>query len=157
MPMPESAGSWESHHAISSLIYRYTEIIDSADFQALGELFARGQIRSSAVPDPNNGIRGADSIRNFYAKTNKVYADGTLRTKHLCCNVRIDIDENAHRASARSAYVVLQATDELALQPIITGRYEDAFARANNKWHFTDRLIHIDQIGNLEYHLNFSL
>ncbi len=152
-----AAGTWESHHAIASLLARYTEIIDAADFAALGELFRHGQIRSSAAPDPAAAMRGADFIRDFYAKTNKVHADGTLRTRHLCCNVRIDIDEAADGAAARSAYVVFQATDQLPLQAIVAGRYEDTFARSDDEWFFTDRLIHIDQVGNLEHHLNISL
>ena len=45
-----SAGSWESYHAITTLLYRYAECIDRADFAGLGELFAHGRIRSSSGP-----------------------------------------------------------------------------------------------------------
>lgn len=151
------AGTWESHHAITRLMYRYTECIDAADFAGLGALFARGQIRSSAAPEPAAALRGADFIRDFYGRTNIVHADGTLRTRHLCCNPIVDIDEDAGSATARSAFVVFQATGTLPLQPIAGGRYEDAFARSGGAWHFTDRLIHLDQVGDVSQHLKIKL
>lgn len=151
------AGTWESHHAITTLLYRYTELIDAADFAGLGRLFERGLIRSSAAPDPRRGMCGAAAIRDFYAAANIVHDDGTLRTRHLCCNVVVDIDEDAGSATARSAYVVFQATTSLPLQPIVAGRYEDRFARSDGAWHFTDRLIHVDQIGDLSEHLKITL
>lgn len=151
------AGTWESHHAITSLIYRYTELIDAADFDGLGELFARGEIGSTAGGKPRKGLRGADAVRNLYASSNKVHGDGTLRTRHVCCNVIVEIDEDADIATARSAYVVFQATEKLPLQPIVAGRYEDRFARRDGAWHFTERLIHVDQVGDLSQHLNIRL
>lgn len=151
------AGTWESHQAITSLIYRYTELIDAADFDGLGYLFERGEIRSSAAPKPGRALRGRDAVRDLYANSNKVHTDGTLRTRHVCCNVIVDIDEAADAATARSAYVVFQATESLPLQPIVAGRYEDRFARCDGVWHFTERLIHVDQVGNLSEHLKIRL
>ena len=117
------AGTWESHHAITALLYRYAEYIDAADFGGIGELFADGKIT-------NEGYRGAivgrDAVRDLYKGTNRVHADGTLRTRHLAVNVFVDIDEDAGIATARSAFVVFQATDALPLQPIVAGRYHDA-------------------------------
>jgi len=150
-----SAGTWESHHAITTLMFRYAECIDQADFEGLARLFAHAQIRSSAG-DPTRGIPGA-RMPEFYAGTNKVHADGTLRTRHLTTNVLIEIDEAADAATARSYYVVLQATPALPFQPIVGGRYEDRFARVDGAWRFADRLIHVDQIGDVSQHLTFDL
>jgi hypothetical protein len=36
---------------------------------------------------------------------------------------------------------------------ILTGRYDDRFARTEGVWHFTDRLILIDLLGDLRFHL----
>jgi 3-phenylpropionate/cinnamic acid dioxygenase small subunit len=150
------AGSWESHHAITSLMYRYTECIDAADFAGLGRLFEHGQIRSTAATDPEQGLPGA-AMSEFYRKTNKVHPDGTLRTRHLTSNVRVDVDEQAGIATARSCYVVFQATPKLPLQPIVGGRYEDRFQRVDGVWHFAERLIHVDQVGDLSEHLEIDL
>jgi 3-phenylpropionate/cinnamic acid dioxygenase small subunit len=150
------AGTWESHHAISSLMFRYAECVDRADFEGLSRLFAHGQIRSSSAAEGQAGMRG-EQVGRFYAATNRVHADGTLRTRHLATNVLIDIDEAADRATARSYFVVLQATERLPFQPIAGGRYEDRFERSAGVWRFADRLIHVDQIGDMSQHLSFDL
>ena len=150
------AGTWESHHAISSLMFRYAECVDQADFDGLAALFAHGRIRSSSGSEQEMGMRG-EAIGRFYASTNRVHPDGTLRTRHLTTNVRIDVDEAAHAATARSYYLVLQATPKLPFQPIAGGRYEDRFERVDGTWRFADRLIHVDQIGDMSEHLTFDL
>lgn len=151
-----SAGTWESHHAITTLMYRYAECVDHADFDALSDLFAQGVLRSSASTEETASMTAAQ-VGRFYAATNRVHDDGTLRTRHLATNVIIDIDEPSHAATARSYYVVFQATAQLPFQAIVGGRYEDSFSRTNAEWHFADRLIHVDQIGDLSEHLNFDL
>ena len=150
------AGTWESHHAISVLMFRYAECVDQADFDGLAELFAEGTMRSSSAADSEEGMTGKQ-VSRFYAATNRVHPDGTLRTRHQTTNVWIDIDESADRATARSYYVVLQATPKLPFQPIVGGRYEDRFERVDGVWRFADRLVHVDQIGDMSEHLSFDL
>ena len=36
------AGTWESHHAITALMFRYAEVMDAADFDGIAALFADG-------------------------------------------------------------------------------------------------------------------
>ena len=55
-----------------------------------------------------------------------LHPDGTPRTKHVTTNPIIEVDD-AETASCRSYYTVLQQTDELPLQTIVTGRYHDRF------------------------------
>jgi len=150
------AGTWESHHAISNLMFRYAECVDQADFDGLSELFAHGSVRSTSAADSEQAMSGA-AVGRFYAATNRVHDDGTLRTRHLATNVRIDIDEANDRATARSYYVVLQATPKLPFQAIVGGRYEDRFERVDGAWRFADRLVHVDQIGDMSEHLSFDL
>ena len=150
------AGTWESHHAILDLLFHYTECVDQANFSGLSALFAHGQIRSMDMEDGAKGIVGA-AVGEFYKSVNRVHSDGTLRTRHLTTNVRIDIDEDADSATARSYFVVLQATDKLPFQPIVGGRYEDRFERVDGKWRFADRMMLVDQVGNVEEHLTFDL
>src|SRR5690349_13651640 len=97
-----SAGTWESHHAITRLMYRYVECVDAADFDGIAALFESGRITNEGV---DGAIEGADAVRALYLGTNRVHADGTLRTRHLTANVLVDIDEVAGTASARSAFV----------------------------------------------------
>ena len=97
------------------------------------------------------------SVEFFEAQFFDRNGDGTLRTRHLSTNVRIEIDEAGDTATAKSYYVVFQATDALPFQAIVGGRYEDRFERANGSWRFADRLVIVDQIGNMAEHLTFDL
>ncbi|HTK14920.1 MAG TPA: nuclear transport factor 2 family protein [Acidimicrobiia bacterium] len=149
-----SACTWESHHAITTLMYHYAECVDAADFDGIAGLFVHGRITNEGV---DGAIEGSEAVRALYAGTNRVHADGTLRTRHLTTNVIVDIDEISGSATARSAFVVFQQTPELPLQPIVAGRYRDEFARAGNEWRFDRRHIFVDQIGDVREHLSFDL
>jgi 3-phenylpropionate/cinnamic acid dioxygenase small subunit len=149
-----SAGTWQSHHAITTLMYRYAECIDAADFDGIAEIFAHGRITNEGV---EGEVAGPEAVRALYAGTNRVHADGTLRTRHLTTNAIVDIDETAGSASARSAFVVFQQTAELPLQPIVAGRYRDSFERAGSEWRFERRHIIVDQVGDVREHLSFDL
>ena len=45
------AGTWESHHAIQGLMFRYAECVDLAEFDGLAALFEHGRLTSSAGAD----------------------------------------------------------------------------------------------------------
>ena len=148
------AGTWESHHAITTLCFRYAEAMDAADYDALAELFADAELSNEGFA---GSIRGGEAITDLYRRTNRVHPDGTLRTRHLTTNLIIDIDEATDAASARSAFVVLQQTPVLALQPIVTGRYRDRFVRRDATWRFAARHITVDHVGDVSEHLTFDL
>jgi len=148
------AGTWDSYHAITTLLYRYAECIDAADFDAIGELFARGAITNEGF---DGQIAGADAVANLYRSTNQVHHDGTLRTRHLTTNVIVDIDEDTGSATTRSAFVVFQATPDLPLQPIVAGRYHDRFTRTDSEWSFAHRHIILEQLGDVREHLHPAL
>jgi 3-phenylpropionate/cinnamic acid dioxygenase small subunit len=148
------AGTWESHHAITSLMFRYAECIDAADFDGIGALFEHGRITTRGLP---GAIEGATAVRDLYAGTNRVHPDGTLRTRHLCTNVIVDVDEDAGTATARSSFLVLQATEALPLQPIVAGRYRDAFERVDGTWRWREREMGVEQVGDTREHLAIDI
>jgi 3-phenylpropionate/cinnamic acid dioxygenase small subunit len=148
------SGTWESHHAITTLMFRYAESVDAADFDSIAALFENGKITNEGVA---GAIVGADAVRKLYQRTNRVHDDGTTRTRHVNSNVIIDIDEAAGRATARSSFVVFQQTVALPLQPIVSGRYRDTFARGGDRWHFDARHIFVDHVGDVREHLTFDL
>src|SRR6185369_321121 len=145
-----SAGSWESYHAITTLMFRYAECIDAADFEGIGALFAAGKITNEGYPGE---IVGPDAVAGLYRSTNRVHDDGTLRTRHLTTNVIVDIDEERDAATTRAAFVVFQATPDLPLQPIVTGRYHDRFTRTDGDWHFAERHMLLEHVGDVSRHL----
>jgi 3-phenylpropionate/cinnamic acid dioxygenase small subunit len=148
------AGTWDSYHAITTLLYRYAEYMDAADFDAVGELFGEAVLTNEGV---DGEVRGGEAIARLYRRTNRVHDDGTLRTRHVTTNVIVDIKEEAGVASARSAFLVLQQTPSLPLQPVVTGRYHDRFARREGAWQFAQRHIIVDHIGEVREHLAFDL
>jgi 3-phenylpropionate/cinnamic acid dioxygenase small subunit len=149
-------GPWNdaSAAAIHALVVRYAACVDRADFDGVGELFAHAALRSNAGPDT---VRGRTAVRELYAATNRLHEDGTPRTHHLVTNVIVDLDEPADRATARSYFVAFQATPALPLQPIVAGRYHDAFERVDGRWRFADRLVLVDLVGDLSQYMAVEL
>ena len=81
-----------------------------------------------------------------------VYDDGTPRTKHITTNIAIEVDEEAGTA-VRSYFTVLQAVPGPAVQPIVSGRYQDRFERRNGHWRFVERNVRSDLVGDVSRHL----
>jgi hypothetical protein len=103
------------------------------------------------------GVAGAEGIAALFAKTTRRFADhgNTPRTRHLVLNPIVELDGDA--AQARSTFCVVQQTDTVPLQPIVVGRYADAFARDDAGWYFTERMVDVQMVGNVSDHLNITL
>ena len=147
----------DSARSIENLIYTYAERIDGGDLAGVAAMFAHGRIL--AVPDapPEAIFEGRDGVERMYDAATRLYDDGTPKTKHVTSNVIIEVDDDAGTASSRAYYTVLQATDDLGLQPIITGRYHDTFQRIDGEWWFDTRTMFVDQMGDLSHHLLYEL
>lgn len=149
--MTSSAPSYEQ---IRNLLGRYTECMDLGQFEDLAALFREARMEDF---EGNVIATGFDEVRANYTNGTQMY-DGRPGTKHATVNMQIDVDEDAGTATCKSAYAVFQATPNLHLQPIITGRYHDDFARgADGTWHFTVRRFAVDTMGDLSQHLTYSL
>jgi len=129
---------------VTELLYRYAELIDAGDFDGVGDLLGRGNFM---------GVSGAERIAKLFATTTRRFPEqgNTPRTRHLVLNPIVDVDDDA--ATARSTFCVVQQTETVALQPIVVGRYADAFARDSEGWHFTERTVDIQMIGDVSDHL----
>ena len=132
-------------------MYGYAERIDLGDFAGVAELFAHAKYKGGGPDDP--GVEGAGPVQEILESMVRRYDDGTPRTKHVTTNLVNDADEDAGTATARSYYTVLQQLDGFPLQPIIAGRYHDAFERVDGEWRLTERVIFCDLIGDLSRHL----
>jgi len=129
---------------ITELLYRYAELVDAGDFDGVGQLLGRGDFM---------GVAGAEGIAALFASTTRRFPEhgNRPRTRHLVLNPIIDI--NGERAQARSTFVVIQNTETIALQPIVAGRYADTFALDDTGWHFTERRVDVEMIGDVSEHL----
>jgi 3-phenylpropionate/cinnamic acid dioxygenase small subunit len=141
------------HVAITNLVFRYAELIDAGDFEGVGQLFADAVITTESS---DVRWRGTQAITDMYVNSTRRYEDGTPHTKHVTTNLIIEVDDAREHATCRSYFTVLQQTDEVALQPVISGRYHDEFARAVD-WRFTRRHMIVDLVGDLSKHLLFDL
>jgi 3-phenylpropionate/cinnamic acid dioxygenase small subunit len=144
----------EDSRQIENLIYGYAELIDDGNLVGVAELFRNAEIVSTV-----HGVRraGFDEVLQMYKSSCRIYeTTGTPQTKHLTTNVIIELDEDGKMASARSYYTVIQATDRLPLQPIISGRYRDRFLKVNEQWQFASREMIIDLIGDCSAHLLYQ-
>jgi 3-phenylpropionate/cinnamic acid dioxygenase small subunit len=146
----------DSAREIENLLYTYAERIDAGDLDGVADLFTHGRILGQEDGPPESVFEGRDRVRAHYGTTTRIYEDtGTPKTRHLTTNARIEVDEDAGTATARSSYQVTQATDALPLQVIITGRYHDTFHRVDGQWWFDTRTMYVDQTGDLSHHLMF--
>jgi 3-phenylpropionate/cinnamic acid dioxygenase small subunit len=137
-----------SYRAIGNLILSYAELVDDGDFAGLGALLANATFSGGGPP-----ASGADAIEQMFREMVIVYEDGTPRTKHVTTNIAIEVADEAGTATARSYFTVLQALPDLALQPVASGRYRDRFERRDGRWHFAERQVRVDLVGEVSRHL----
>lgn len=140
-----------SYRAIENLIATYAELVDDGDFAAVGVLLADATFIGRA-----GSVSGRDAISKMLRDSVIVYDDGTPRTKHVTTNVAIEVDEEAGTAVSRSYFTALQALPDLALQPIVSGRYQDRFERRDGQWHFVERRVRADLVGDVSRHLRHA-
>ena len=146
----------DSAREIENLLYTYAERIDAGDFEGVADLFAHGRVCGQDGGPPETVFEGRERVLALYEMSTRRYEDtGTPKTKHLTTNARIEVDEAASTATCRSSFAVLQATDLLPLQVIITGHYGDTFHRVDGSWCFDTRTMFVDQTGDLSQHLLF--
>lgn len=141
---------------IENLVYTYAERLDAGDLDGVAALFAHGRICGMEDGPPETVFAGVARVRQMYEMATRLYEDGTPKTKHITTNVALHVDEDAGTAHGSAYYCVTQATPELPLQVIVTGRYRDTFHRVGGTWWFDTRIMYVDQVGDTSQHLKFS-
>ena len=143
---------------IRNLLADYCTLVDSGDFDGVGELMADAVLGAVDGPDL---ARGRDEIADFYRRIVKIPGDGTRRTpgtQHVVSNVWFGQPEADDTVEVRSSFTVLQAVDGLALQPVMTGRYVDRFGKnPYGVWRFVSRRFAAGLTGDLSHHMEMKL
>jgi 3-phenylpropionate/cinnamic acid dioxygenase small subunit len=137
-----------SYWAIETLIATYAELVDDGDFAGVGALLADATFTGGA-----GSVSGSEAIEKMLREGVILYDDGTPRTKHVTTNLAIEVNEEAGTAVSRSYFTALQALPDMALQPIVSGRYNDRFARRDRRWRFVERRVRTDLVGDVSRHL----
>jgi hypothetical protein len=127
--------------------------MDAADWAGVGALFAHARLTEE---HGHLVAEGAEGVRALYEGGTRLH-DGRPGTRHITANTVVELDGGGRAATARSSYVVFQAAPDLALQPIIAGRYRDRFELADGAWRFAERCFFVDQVGDLSHHLTYAL
>ncbi|WP_328989677.1 nuclear transport factor 2 family protein [Kribbella sp. NBC_01245] len=128
---------------IENLVYRYAELVDAGDFAGVGTLLSH----ATFVAGDEQAV-GAEAIEALARRTTVVPEDGRPQTKHLMTNVRVEVEEYAGTAEARSYFSVLQALPGFPLQVVASGTYEDKFERGDGSWWFVERKTVLDLVGD---------
>ena len=138
-----------NERAILNLIAQYTHYVDQAQFDKLGDLFAKGTLITAF-----NSPKGKEALVKHMENNLQVYPDGTLRTNHVTTNIVLNIDETAGTATAQSYLTLFQANPDnnFPLQAILTGTYHDKFAFADNEWYFLSRELVVGLVGDISNH-----
>lgn len=136
---------------IRNLLGSYCELMDAADWVAVGAMFADARLTAQ---DGSVVAAGAEAVQRLYENGTRMY-DGSPRTRHITANSVIDVHGDA--ATARSAYIVFQGVEAFTLQPIISGRYRDEFVRTGDGWRFAQRQFLVDHVGDLSHHLTYEV
>ena len=140
-----------SRDAICQLIYTYAERIDAGDFDGVGELLGHATVTFEGY---DTAVAGPEAVTALYTATTRRYEDGTPKTKHQMTNVIVDLSDDEESATSRSYFTVLQAVPgQIALQPVIAGRYVDRFERIGHDWRFVGMHVIVDLMGDLSAHL----
>jgi len=107
---------------IPNLLYRYADFIDAGDFEGAACLFQNAKVYF----DSSETVSDEDKMVAVWRSWVKLY-EGRPKTRHLITNPIIELSDDENSASCKSQWTVLQATDDLPLQVIGTGQYDDRF------------------------------
>lgn len=140
--------------AITNLLYRYAECIDTGDLEGAAALFRHARVKVLSAGD----ALGEAGLLAMWRQSIILYPDGTPRTKHVVTNPILEIDEDAGSATCRSYYTVVQGVEGHPLQIVASGRYHDVFERVDGTWRYCERDYSLlDALGDLTRHLDASL
>lgn len=133
---------------ITALVHAYAERLDAGDLDGVAALFEHATWRSDST---RAVLKATEQVRAVYDHVH-LY-DGSPRTKHLITNLTVAIEPGADRATSDCYFTVLQGVEPgEPIQIILSGRYVDRFERATGGWHFSDRLIVVDLVGDQRKH-----
>jgi 3-phenylpropionate/cinnamic acid dioxygenase small subunit len=138
-----------TYAAIARLLFTYAERLDDGDLDGMAALFAHASFRSVSG---EMVLTGSEEVRAAFAGSVQLH-DGRPATQHVTTNLYVDEHPDGERATAHSAFSVLQGTPTLPLQVVCAGRYRDQFVCTAGEWRFSDRLVDIRFFGDVSEHL----
>lgn len=137
---------------IVNLAHFYAEQVDTANFEAIGKLFANGATECFLEGAPNGGrCVGSEAVVRWYQASVAV-RDGSPGTRHVITNLIIDVAQDGLTATARSYFTVLQCLADFPLQIVAAGRYHDRFRKIDGEWWFEEKVLYGDYVADISRH-----
>ena len=137
-------GAVTDHEQIQYLLARYSFFVDYREFEKLGELLADAVFRltweSQGVE--TGEIRGREAIEAFYAE----HLAGRRPSRHVITNVAIDVDEAGENAEV-FAYLTSVGHPPSPPSVLLSGHYENRFAKVDGRWRFTQLYVVMELPG----------
>lgn len=119
---------------ISNLVYRSAELIDRGELVEAAELFRHAEIRLHPDSTP---LTASELLALWQGEVH--LPNSKPSTRQLISNPIIEVDRNQGRASCRSYYTVLEASESGAPAVSACGQYRDDFVLQNGRWQFAQR------------------
>lgn len=132
---------------VRRLLSIYAHNLDYGKVDENAELLAAAKFNIAGTV-----VEGRDSIAEFLRTNLQYHVDDTPRTWHSVSNVLINV-ESTIAASSICYFTVHQELPGLPLQPIVTGRYIDAFELHDGAWRFASREVEPRLFGDLSKHV----
>jgi 3-phenylpropionate/cinnamic acid dioxygenase small subunit len=144
---------YEARDAVTDLLFRYAALLDGGDLEGVAALFEHASYTTVGMGAP---LVGAAAVLAAQRQLIRLY-DGSPRTHHVITNVVVELDPALLEGWSRSYFSVVFAPPGGGdPRTILTGRYHDRFECADEGWRFAERLIHLDQVGDLGEHLHLD-
>lgn len=135
---------------ISSLLYRYAELLNTGQFDLVGELFSQGRVRVEGNP---SAYEGASEVAEMYRST-VGGSDNGVDSLLFTSNLQVSVE--GLEATAKSYFMAYHQRPGVIL-PVVGGRYRDSLVRREGKWTFVERVMTIDLVGDLGSHLSGNI
>jgi hypothetical protein len=140
----------DDYGQICTLLFRYAELLNLGEFDAVGEMFRDGRVQVEGNPV---AYEGSEAIAAMYRESTNVPSGGP-DTLLYTTNVQVEVTGDS--AASRSYFLAVQRRDS-GLVPVVGGRYRDSLLRLDGVWTFKERKMTVDLLGDLGDHLNVPI
>jgi ketosteroid isomerase-like protein len=138
---------FEDWLAIQNLIARYAELLNTGQFDEVGELFKHGTVKVDGNPKQ---ATGSVEVAAMYRESVRIPEEGP---DSLLYTTNTQIEFEGETARARSYFAALHSKGAGVIVPVVGGRYRDTFRKRADGWCFEERRMSIDLIGDLGDHI----
>jgi uncharacterized protein (TIGR02246 family) len=130
----------EDREAIRALFTEYGRTLDSRDFTAFAQLFARD---GEFVGGAGATAKGRDAVGALLGKLLQTnYPDSRGRNFHLFFGEAIEVNGNDATAVSKGGFVMASSANKPEM--LLLATYHDQFVREDGRWKFKRREVHGD-------------